>query len=93
MEIPPSFVDSVFSMEVMRDPVITRQGQTFEREDITEWIRVKGTCPMTREPLSTADLTPNFALRCGAPCAVPRPTSRGLFATSSCPARGRASCV
>jgi hypothetical protein len=52
MEIPPSFVDHVFSMEVMRDPVSTPGGHTFEREDITQWILVSRTHPVTRAPLA-----------------------------------------
>ena len=71
MEVPSTFVDATFSHEVMRDPVSTPQGHTFERVDIIEWIRIKGTCPLTREPLSLADLAPNRALRCvagAAPC-------------------------
>ena len=63
MEIPSTFVDSAFSMDIMRDPVSTPQGHTFEREAISEWVRVKGTCPLTREALSLGDLTPNRALR------------------------------
>ena len=63
MEIPSTFLDATFTMEVMRDPVSTPHGHTFERESISEWIRVKGTCPWTRAPLTLDDLTPNRALR------------------------------
>lgn len=63
MEIPATFTDTAFSMEVMHDPVSTPQGHTFEREAISAWIRVNGTCPVTRGRLSLADLTPNRALR------------------------------
>ena len=63
MEIPFSFVDHVFSMEVMRDPVSTPDGHTFEREDIVQWIRVSRTHPVTRAPLALSDLTPNRALK------------------------------
>ena len=63
MEIPSSFVDHVFSMEVMREPVSTPDGHTFEREDIVQWIRVSRTNPVTRAPLALTDLTPNRALK------------------------------
>lgn len=36
MEIPSTFVDSACSKDVMRDPVSTPQGHSFEREDISE---------------------------------------------------------
>ena len=63
METPDSFTDATFGMEIMRDPVSTPEGHTFERGDIEEWIRVNGSCPLTRNPLSTSDLVPNRSLR------------------------------
>ena len=63
MEIPSAFTDLTFSMEIMKDPVSTPQGHTFEREQISDWVRVHGTCPITRQELSLADLTPNRSLR------------------------------
>jgi len=47
----------------MIDPVIDREGNTYEREAITEWIQLKGTSPITRNYISVYDLTPNRALR------------------------------
>ena len=51
------------SLEVMRDPVIAADGITYERNAVNEWIRANGTSPITRERLSTANLTPNIAMR------------------------------
>lgn len=62
-EVPPAFTDVTFSMEIMKDPVSTPQGHTFERAQISDWVRVSGKCPITRQKLSLADLTPNRALR------------------------------
>ena len=47
----------------MIDPAIDREGNTYEREAITEWIKLHGTSPITRNFISTYDLTPNRALR------------------------------
>jgi len=44
------------------DPVIDRDGNTFERAAIVEWIRVRGTSPITRNALSVEDLAPNRVL-------------------------------
>jgi hypothetical protein len=49
--------------EIMTDPVIDREGNTYERDAITEWIKLHGTSPITRNYLSTYDLAPNRALR------------------------------
>ena len=63
MEVPSHFLDHTFSMEVMHDPVSTPDGHTFERSAVEQWIRVRGTNPVTRAPLTLDQLTPNRALR------------------------------
>ena len=63
IEIPTSFFDNVFSFDVMRDPVTTPSGHTFERTDIEHWIRIHGTCPVTRASLQVTDLVENRSLR------------------------------
>ncbi|CAD7934246.1 unnamed protein product [Amoebophrya sp. A120] len=51
--------------EIMRDPVCTADGQTYEREAITHWFQVnrRGTSPVTGAVLAARSLTPNYALR------------------------------
>lgn len=55
--------------QVMRDPVTTENGQTFEREAIEKWFkecRVRGErpmCPLTLKELSSTELNPSIALR------------------------------
>eukprot|EP00943_MAST-04B_sp_MAST-4B-sp1_P005209 g5209.t1 len=48
----------------MHDPVIDREGNSYDRKAILDWLR-KGndTSPMTRVPLKEDDLTPNRALK------------------------------
>ena len=47
----------------MIDPVLGSDGRTYERSAITEWLRTHTTSPITREPMTAASLTPNYALR------------------------------
>ena len=58
----PSFFCPI-TQDVMRDPVITCDGQTYEREEIEEWLADHDTSPATGARLSTKQLTPNLALR------------------------------
>ena len=58
----PSFYCPI-TAELMRDPVIDREGNSYERIAIEEWIALKGVSPITRNPLHTGDLAPNRALR------------------------------
>jgi uncharacterized protein YegL len=51
------------SAQLMTDPVIDKDGISYERSAIEEWIQLKGTSPMTRSPLRLQDLTPNRALK------------------------------
>ena len=47
----------------MTDPVIDKDGNSYERAAIEEWIRQNGNSPITRNALSLTDLVPNRALR------------------------------
>ncbi|CAF1014129.1 unnamed protein product [Rotaria sordida] len=49
--------------ELMRDPVIDPDGNSYERQAIEGWLRQNGTSPITRTPLSASDLRPNRALK------------------------------
>ncbi|OIW28303.1 U-box-domain-containing protein [Coniochaeta ligniaria NRRL 30616] len=60
--VPGWAIDDI-SFEVMVDPVITKTGKSYERASIMEHLRRKPTDPLTREPLSIADLRPNLALK------------------------------
>ncbi len=52
------------TMEVMTDPVMTADGQTYERTQIESWFELGNrTSPMTRAELPNTNLTPNIALR------------------------------
>ena len=57
------------SLELLKDPVVVRTGQTYERSSVEDWIQRGGkTCPATGQPLAEANesivrMAPNFALR------------------------------
>lgn len=51
------------TLELFRDPVIAKDGRTYEREAITKWILEHGTSPFTREPLQISDLQSDNHLR------------------------------
>jgi hypothetical protein len=48
---------------LMKDPVMDREGHTYEREAIVQWIGIRGMSPMSTAPLAVEDLAPNRALR------------------------------
>ena len=58
----PSFLDPV-TYEIMRDPVFTADGQTFERRTIEQWLRDHDTSPLHGGRLEHTRLVPNIALR------------------------------
>jgi len=49
--------------ELMVDPVIDPDGNSYEKHAIEEWVRQNGTSPITRMALSITDLRPNRALK------------------------------
>jgi hypothetical protein len=50
--------------EPLRDPVIAADGYTYEREAIEAWLALGNACsPVTRQPLRSAVVRPNFAVR------------------------------
>ncbi len=60
--VPAEFMDAI-TTEMMDDPVITCDGQTYDRRSIEEWLRNKDTSPLTGARLASKTLTPNIALK------------------------------
>ena len=50
--------------EIMKDPVCTADGFTYERAAITEWLRTNDTSPSTGAKLTSKSLIPNISVRC-----------------------------
>ena len=61
-EIPDHLVDMI-TFEPMHDPVMTRNGHSYERATIYEHLKRSKTDPLTREPLTIEELRPNFGLK------------------------------
>jgi len=48
----------------MEDPVVTRSGQTYERDALLKWVaRGRGTCPLTRKGLRLEEIITHHRLR------------------------------
>jgi hypothetical protein len=47
----------------MSDPVMGSDGQTYEREAITQWLRSNPHSPLTRQPMTVQSLKPNYSLK------------------------------
>ncbi|KAK7272259.1 hypothetical protein RJT34_28742 [Clitoria ternatea] len=66
IEIPHFFACPI-SLQIMKDPVTTVTGITYDRESIEHWLlKAKNcTCPVTKQPLqrNSEFLTPNHTLR------------------------------
>lgn len=60
----PSFFICPISLQIMKDPVTISTGMTFDRDSIVKWLFLyhKSICPITRQPLSDHNLTPNSNL-------------------------------
>jgi len=59
---PVSFICPI-TQDVMRNPVIDRHGHTFEETAINQWLKTKTTCPMNHQPITSAELVSNRALK------------------------------
>ena len=60
---PPAAFMCCITSELMNDPVITSDGQSYERAAIERWLRGRHTSPRTNERLQSKRLIPNIALR------------------------------
>ena len=62
LPIPESF-KCALSQDIMRDPVCTADGFTYEREAISEWLCTRDTSPLTGVRLESKKMIPNIILR------------------------------
>jgi len=61
-EVPDYLIDGI-TFEIMNDPVVTKNGRSYERATIIEHLKRSPTDPLTREPLTINELRPNIALK------------------------------
>lgn len=62
VDVPDSFLCPL-TQEVLRDPVVDPDGNSYERHAIEAWLEKNSTSPITRKPLRREELVPNRALR------------------------------
>ena len=62
MELPDAFLCPL-TLEPMQHPVVTCDGQTYERDAIEQWLRRSSTSPLTGQQLQHLGLAPNVVLR------------------------------
>ena len=56
---PPDNLRCPITFELMNHPVVCKDGRTYERNAIIDWIVREGTSPFTRETLEPMDVWPN----------------------------------
>ena len=60
----PDYLCGKISFEILRDPVVTPSGITYDRQDIEEHLRRVGHFdPITRQPLTSQQLISNLAMK------------------------------
>lgn len=62
MSIPHSFICPI-TMEVMKDPWMDSDGNSYEKEAIFKWVQSHGISPITRNRILLSQLVPNRALK------------------------------
>lgn len=50
------------TQEPMKDPVVDKEGNSYEKLAILSWLETNSISPLTRNPLFSRDLSPNRAL-------------------------------
>ena len=61
-DAPPEFLCPI-THDIMRDPVSTADGHTYERKAIARWLESRRTSPKTNEPLESVALVANISMR------------------------------
>ncbi len=61
-KIPEEYLCPI-THEVMTDPVVTSDGNTYERQAIEQWLKKNNTSPLTNKPLANKKVIPNQHLK------------------------------
>lgn len=62
MSVPEGYICPI-SQQIMEDPYIDTDGNSYERASIMEWLLTRQQSPITRKPLRIENLVPNRALK------------------------------
>ena len=60
--VPDMFLCPI-TFEIMIEPMMTRDGFTFDKRAILPWVAQHHTCPLTRKPLNLCDIVRNRSLK------------------------------
>lgn len=60
---PDFFMDNIFTLDVIEEPVVAVDGFTYEKRSILEWFRMNRTSPITGAVLTSTTLIPNHSLK------------------------------
>lgn len=60
--IPEEFLCPL-TLEIMVDPIMNREGHSYERSAIVTWLNTNTTCPLTRKPMRISDFISNRLLQ------------------------------
>ena len=61
--VHPELFYCLITQELMTDPVVDPEGNSYERSAIEEWLARNPSSPVTRSPLVTGQLAPNRGLK------------------------------
>ncbi len=61
-EIPKEFLCPI-TLSIMKNPVLMTDGQTYEKSAIEKYLEISTLSPLTKQPISMKDATPNYALK------------------------------
>ena len=61
-DIPKEFICPI-SLEIMKDPVIMSDGQTYDRDSITKALKISPLSPITKKSLNIKEAIPNYNLK------------------------------
>lgn len=59
----PDYLCCRITLDILRDPIITPSGHTYERAVILQHLQKSKSDPVTREPLHPSQLVPNLAIK------------------------------
>ena len=62
MATPRAFICPI-TFEIMNQPAVAADGNSYERADMQQWLRTRNTSPLTNMVLHSNELFPNTALR------------------------------
>jgi hypothetical protein len=62
VEIPEEYICPI-SYEIMTDPVVASDGQTYQRGALLQWLQVRQISPLTNQPLTATGMCIKFNIQ------------------------------